>query len=648
MDKRYLVFWVFVVLIWLGWIQYMEWVHPRPQRKAVARKQIKQPNRPKGEKPAIGRPKGEEGTPPVIDAVPPAEAERGPAPEVPPRDDLTLGASVEKPGPDAKFDLFVKLSNRGAMVTDIRLNRYFNEKLDGPLVIVREETHATGSFLLSLEGDIGVGLAYKNWNVVESTPERVVFRTTVLDDRLQVEKRFSLDEESSMIKLDLGFENLTDKPISELNYTLTGGNGLPIEGKWYASYFRAAVAAMTPPKSSAYLVEHQAADIAKAALDEDSVQLLKKMSAETTPLQYGGVVDQYFASLVIQPQNPVDERQIAKVEPFVVGAPNKSNPQFTNIGVKVTGTPISLGPRATSEHQYLLYNGPKEAATLDGYGLHLPLVIHYPNIFFLPIGMIAPFLVSILDFFDSIVHDYGLSIIMLTVMVRCCLLPLTLKSTRSMQKMQEVQPLMEELKQKHANDKQKLNQEVMALYRRHNANPLGGCLPMLLQMPIFISLYQAMRVSFNLRQSEFLWGFTWIKDLAAPDQLFGFGMVVPFLGPYFNLLPILTGGQMLLQMKLTAPKASTPEAEMQRKMMNYMMVFMMFLFYKVPSGLCVYFLTSGAWSMAERKLITKVAPKPKPGAVASVAVKPAIPAPSNGDASWKTTVKTKKKGKAKR
>jgi YidC/Oxa1 family membrane protein insertase len=168
--------------------------------------------------------------------------------------------------------------------------------------------------------------------------------------------------------------------------------------------------------------------------------------------------------------------------------------------------------------------------------------------------------------------------------------------------MQELQPHLKELQDKHKEDKERLTKETFALYKKHGVNPLGGCLPALIQLPVFVGLWQALNTNFQLRHAAFLW----IRDLAAPDMMFRFPWEVPFLGNWFNLLPFVVIGLMLVQTKLFAPPATTPEAEMQQKMMKYMMVFMGVMFYKVPSGLGIYFITSSLWAIGERLLLPKV------------------------------------------
>ena len=198
--------------------------------------------------------------------------------------------------------------------------------------------------------------------------------------------------------------------------------------------------------------------------------------------------------------------------------------------------------------------------------------------------------------------SYGIAIILLTMLVRGLMFPLGRKQAIAAQKMQALQPHLKALQEKHKDDKDRLTKETFALYKRYGVNPMGGCLPALIQLPIFVGLWQALNTSVPLRHAKFLW----IRDLAAPDMVFPFPIDVPFLGKWFNLLPFVVIGLMLVQTQLFAPPATTPEAEQSQKMMKYMMVFMGVMFYKVPAGLGIYFITSSLWALGERLLLPKL------------------------------------------
>ena len=193
----------------------------------------------------------------------------------------------------------------------------------------------------------------------------------------------------------------------------------------------------------------------------------------------------------------------------------------------------------------------------------------------------------------------------MTLLVKLIMFPLGRKQALMAQRTQELQPYLKEIQEKYKDekDKEKQTRETLALYKKHGVNPVSGCIPALIQMPIFVGLWQALNSSVSLRHSPFLW----INDLAAPDMLFRLPFEIPSTcGHWFNVLPIVVVGLMLFQTKLFSPPATTPEAEMQQKTMKFMMIFMAAMFYKVPSGLGIYFITSSLWSIGERLLLPKV------------------------------------------
>ncbi|MCX6995629.1 MAG: membrane protein insertase YidC, partial [Kiritimatiellaeota bacterium] len=181
-------------------------------------------------------------------------------------------------------------------------------------------------------------------------------------------------------------------------------------------------------------------------------------------------------------------------------------------------------------------------------------------------------------------HNYGLAIILLTILVRIVFWPVTHKSTESMKRMQAVQPLVNEVRQKFKDNAQKQQQEIMKLYKEHKVNPLGGCLPMLIQIPVFIALFSVLRSAIELRFAPFLW----IRDLSEPENLIQFGFTIPLLGwQALNILPIVMAVTMAWQQKLTP---SSGDAQ-QQKIMMIMPVMMLFFFYNFAAGLSLYWTT---------------------------------------------------------
>ncbi|MEZ6068649.1 MAG: YidC/Oxa1 family membrane protein insertase, partial [Planctomycetaceae bacterium] len=168
-------------------------------------------------------------------------------------------------------------------------------------------------------------------------------------------------------------------------------------------------------------------------------------------------------------------------------------------------------------------------------------------------------------------------------------------------KMKDINPKLQEIKTKYAGDKEAMTRAQLELMRKHGYNPVAGCLPLILQLPIFIGLYNALNNAVDLRMAKFLW----IDNLAAPDNLFDLPFNLPFLGSQFNLLPLITIVLFIIQNKLFTPPPTNEEQALQQKMMNFMMIFFGVMFYHVPAGLCVYFIASSLWGICERKLLDR-------------------------------------------
>lgn len=662
MDRRYLLFLLIAATIWLGWIKVMQVKYPpRPQQKKLQQAAKENPGDAKKDgKPAEkelqpGEEKaGEAKSAPEMKAADPKDQEEkaeAQGPEAKPEPKLETGLALgrlhepsDKGTPE--YFLYAEFTNRDAVVTNLTLNHYLDEERKNRFQLLGHR--GPGSFLITKIERLGnredrkseaSGLDHRNWEVISRSPEKIAFRNTAFGGQLAVVKTYTLEKNSPIIRLSLSFESLTGEPVEDVVYTMTGGSGLPIEGTWYTRYYLQMVGGMVPADGGyPYLEEQLSQQIAAG----------KSVEYSHTPLQYAGICNQYFASLIIQEPAADKERLIASAAPLDYDEGTAIEQPLHNISVRVISTPVTVRPGETASHDYFLFNGPKEKDLLAKYeNYHLPLVVHYHNFLFLPVGTVARIMVSILEFFHSLVGDYGIAIILLTVLVRGCMFPLSYKQSTSMLKMQALQPQVQELKDKYGNDKERLNREMMELYRKANVNPVSGCLPMFIQLPIFVGLWQALSNSFSLRQSSFLYGLTWIHDLAAPDQLFKFPaeIVIPLVGfkfTYFNLLPVLAVIQMVLQARFLSPPATSPEMELQKKMMTFMMIFFGFLFYNVPAGLVVYIITSGAWSLAERLLL------PKPQAPAAAALTPSKSSSSDKTPAWKAAAQAKKKRKSKR
>ncbi len=240
------------------------------------------------------------------------------------------------------------------------------------------------------------------------------------------------------------------------------------------------------------------------------------------------------------------------------------------------------------------YLGPKEIGRLTKQKVNLEALADFG--FFGNLFRI----VYILKFLHKITGNYGVAIILLTILMSIVLFPLTMKSHKSMRDMQELQPQISALKNKYKDNAQKINKETMALYKKNKVNPLGGCFPMMLQMPLFFALFTTLRNAIELKGTCFIPG--WIPDLSLPDTVFYLGALMNKPGVYpLNILPILMSITTILQQKFTAQSADPRQA----KMMLLMPVFMLFIFYNFPSGLVLYWLTNNILSIAQQAWIRK-------------------------------------------
>jgi YidC/Oxa1 family membrane protein insertase len=270
------------------------------------------------------------------------------------------------------------------------------------------------------------------------------------------------------------------------------------------------------------------------------------------------------------------------------------------VSVRLAGAALagSISGSAASE-RYTLFVGPKELDILKSLdkGLERSIDVGY-------FGFISiPFL-YVLHFFHRVTASYGLDIILLTVLIKGLMAPLTHKSYASMKQMQKLQPQMERLKERYSDDKEKLNKEIMELYKRNGVNPLGGCLPMVLQFPVFIGLYNALSTPIELRHAPFLW----IKDLSQPDWKslpFTIAGWPPSFWPAapsgIPVLTVLMGASMFLQQWMT-PSAGDPN---QRKMMMLMPLMFTFMFVSFPAGLTVYWLVNNLLTIGQQYWINR-------------------------------------------
>jgi YidC/Oxa1 family membrane protein insertase len=257
---------------------------------------------------------------------------------------------------------------------------------------------------------------------------------------------------------------------------------------------------------------------------------------------------------------------------------------------------------ASNQVGYDVYIGPLDFAALSATGLGIEGTVDLGYAWVRPLSQL---ILKLLIGMHKIVPNYGVVIILFSILTSLLFFPLTYKSTKSMRDMAALKPRLEALKQKHAKDPQKLSEATMKLYKEAGVNPLGGCLPLLLQMPIFFALYAVLFHTIELRGAPFV---AWIQDLSQPDILFRLPFSIPFIGSAIGLLPIIMGITSFIQAKQSVVDPS-------QKAMTLMMPFVMtFVFFSFPSGLVLYWLTNNVMMILQRFMM-----KPSPVAEAAVA-----------------------------
>ena len=334
-------------------------------------------------------------------------------------------------------------------------------------------------------------------------------------------------------------------------------------------------------KESRYTFEGPAALI-DGQLEEIGIDDIEEDGNQTGVIAWVAYEDRYFATGLIP-----DQAQKTSIR-FAL----RPNDVLETTYVDPAGP---VAPQTERTYRYKLYFGPKSQEGLRDVASGFDKILDFG--FF---DIIAKPFLYVMNFIYTVIPNYGFAIIIITLLVKVLFWPLSNKSYQSMSQMKRLQPKLTELREKYKNDKKMMNQEMMNLYKVYKVNPLGGCLPMVLQIPVFFAFYKMLLQSIELRHAPF---FLWINDLSAPDRLFDFGVKIPLMSPPYGI-PVLTlimGASMFLQQKMSPP----PGDPAQAKMMMFMPIFFTFIFINFPSGLVLYWLVNNILSMAQQYYVIK-------------------------------------------
>lgn len=321
----------------------------------------------------------------------------------------------------------------------------------------------------------------------------------------------------------------------------------------------------------------------------------QKQEAYAGSLAWAAQQTKYFAAVMIP-------EEVGRAEVFVSG--DKEGHRVSN------RIHLPIVPRNNRyEQQITVYMGPLDADVVKELGRGLDTIIEMGWTIVRPVSWLV--LWSLIWMYKFI-PNYGVVIIIISVLTKVLFYRLTHKSFKSMKEMQELQPRLQALKEKYKDDRQKLSQETMKLYKEAGVNPLGGCLPMLLQMPVFIALFNVLRYTIEVRNAPFV---GWITDLSQQEVLFQLPISLPFIGDGFSLLPVLMGASMFLQTKLGGSMTGQPGSSATPPGFNTMLpIVFTVLFYKMPSGLVLYWIVNTGLSIAQQYYINKDSQESKAGA----------------------------------
>jgi len=466
----------------------------------------------------------------------------------------------------------VKISEKGALFKSFVLKKYREAvEKDSPYKEIIVKKNKKGSIILGLEensikgienaifssnlNEDSVNVVNENRKIVFAweSPEGIIF-----------EKVFSFSPGEYTIGLNINIKNGSSQTFNDkINLSLI-------------KYFK--------QEKAMYGFEGPSALI-NNELEQIKTKKIEDKSIFSGTFKWIALQDRYFMSTIL-PENNADAHEGTMKLLF------KDNILEAHYILPT----ITVNPGTQKQIRYKLFLGPKSMKVLKKTGHSLEKAIDFGMF-----DILAKPCLWIMNFLhDNVIQNYGIAIIILTMFTKILLWPLGTKSYKSMGEMKKIQPLMAEIKEKYKNDKKKMNAEVMGLYKTYKINPVGGCLPMVVQIPVFFALYRMLYEAIELRHAPF---FLWINDLSAPDRLFSFDFSVPFMQPPYGIpvLTIIMGASMLLQQKMSPPMGDAAQA----KMMMFMPIIFTVIFINFSSGLVLYWLVNNVLSMAQQHYITK-------------------------------------------
>ncbi|MBF0378832.1 MAG: membrane protein insertase YidC [Desulfamplus sp.] len=428
---------------------------------------------------------------------------------------------------------------------------------------IENSTETTGSGIASTSN-----IAKITELILNEGETKIIFSWTS-PHGIVVEKIYTISASTYLIGLDVVIKNGSSVPLKD-SLEISMPFALTKEGAAFSqfgaygpeAYINGSLQIVTPKD-----IQDNQKDKNTSQVDENTLKGI---------VEWAGNGDRYFISCLM-PVKPVESSiKLSGTESLVL--------------TRYIQSMERLDPNKQIQLSFQCYMGPKSLKVLGDYKNNLKKAIDFGWF-----DVLAKPCLILMNLIHEIIPNYGVAIILLTILIKLLFWPLGTKSYKSMNDMKKLQPLMNQIRDKYKDDKQKMNQEVMNLYKTYKVNPMSGCLPMVVQMPIFFALYRMLYQAIELRHAPFM---GWINDLSAPDRLFHFNLAIPFMHPPYGIpvLTIIMGATMFLQQKMS-PTMGDPT---QAKVMMFMPLFMTVIFINFPSGLVLYWLVNNILSIGQQ------------------------------------------------
>lgn len=487
-------------------------------------------------------------------------------------------AELAAAGPEELIDVVTPLyhavlTSYGAGVRHFELTQYSAPRSEGggPVALIARQPGDVAAFATPLT-ELGLGdLGKAEFSVVSRDSHKVVFEKTLSGVTLR--KTFSFDDDNYRLRVHVDIENAGEREVLP-----EFGIQLPEQAQPGSDFRELTIAALVQGSVERELLASFGKSGGLGAMFGSTPQPQRDFAGE---IEWSGAYSHYFLTALIP-----DVARDARVRWLAVRPGEETLVTMSQPAVSVPGG-------TTVAREYSIYAGPKEPERLAAVGAQLNRSIDLGWSWMAPLTRSFAWLLKAIY---SVVPNYGVAIILLTVMVRLCTAPLAAKQMKSMKRMGEIQPKLKALQEKYKDDKQQQSQEMMKLYKEAGVNPLGGCLPMVLQIPVFIGLYYALQSSIDLRQAPFM---LWIDDLSRPETLF----TIPGVGWPVRVLPVLMTLSMVIQQRMTP--TTTMDPVQARTMMIVMPVMFFFMFYGFPAGLVLYWFVSNLLAIAQQLYLNR-------------------------------------------